>query len=509
MKTIRTTCALLAALLTCNTSAIIAQTEGDSFFGMAQVHDVYLDFPQTYYWDSLVAYMPLEKYLKGNIVIDGDSLNDIGIKFKGNSSYTNPSTKKPFKIDLNEYVSGQDHDGLKKFNLNNGFKDPSFLREKLALDFYNEHNLPAPRCSYTRVYLNDQYWGLYNFVEEVNKTFLDDDNRFANKQGNLFKGDPTGDLRWYGTSVSSYDTKYELHTNETANDWTDLIDFINKINNSGSFLYDSLETVFNTTKFIQQWAAMNMFVNLDSYIGSGHNYFVYHDTLTDKFNWISWDVNESFGEFTMGLTSTQLKNLSMFYSSTPAGNRPLVEKMLTVPAYKQELINTICNWVGYDFSNAGMDSKIDSIVNIIRPDVYADTKKFYTNANFEDNINMDVSSGGPPPGGGTFFGIKSFINERRNFLISELASNGCTNIGIGETASTDQFSVYPNPANDYFQIDFSNKSKENTWSLYNIMGEKIDQGTAVASVRIDVSFLAAGMYILQVNHSEIKKILKN
>ncbi|MBK7910819.1 MAG: hypothetical protein IPJ96_10720 [Bacteroidetes bacterium] len=28
-----------------------------------------------------------------------------------------------------EFVSGQEYDGIRKFNLNNGFKDPSFLRE--------------------------------------------------------------------------------------------------------------------------------------------------------------------------------------------------------------------------------------------------------------------------------------------------------------------------------------------------------------------------------------------
>lgn len=55
---------------------------------------------------------------------------------KGNSSFNNPSTKKPFKVDLNEYVSGQDYDGIKKFNLNNGFKDPTMLSEKLTLDFF-------------------------------------------------------------------------------------------------------------------------------------------------------------------------------------------------------------------------------------------------------------------------------------------------------------------------------------------------------------------------------------
>ncbi|MBL7882564.1 MAG: CotH kinase family protein, partial [Bacteroidia bacterium] len=286
-----------------------SQNEGDNIFSAAQIHDVYMTFTQPNYWDSLTNYYTIDKYLRGNIVFNGTAYNNVGIKFKGNSSYSNPSEKKSFKVDMNEFVSGQNVDGLKKFNLNNGFKDPTFLREKLMLDFCKEHGLAAPRCSYSRVYINGVYWGLYTFIEEVdNGNFLK--AHYNNKQGNMFKGDPSGDLKWYGSSHSSYYTKYELKTNETINDWTDLVSFINKINNSGTYFYDSIETILNTSVFIKHWALSNLFVNIDSYIGSGHNYFIYHDTLTKKFEWVTWDVNEAFGNFQMGMTVAQLKNLS-------------------------------------------------------------------------------------------------------------------------------------------------------------------------------------------------------
>lgn len=481
----------LFLLFILKTNSSGAQTEGDAFFGTAQVHDIYMSFPQANYWDSLVAYMPMEQYLKAGITIDGTAFSDVGIKFKGNSSYSNPSQKKPFKVDLNEFVSGQKIDGLKKFNLNNGFKDPSFMREKLALDFYREHGLAAPRCAYARVYLNGVYWGLYTFVEEVNKTFLDDDDRFGNKQGNLFKGDPSGDLKWLGAATSPYYAKYELHTNETANDWSDLIHFIDNINNSGSFFYDSLETVFNTNSFIGQWAALNVFVNLDSYIGSGHNYFVYHDTLSDKFEWVSWDVNESFGNFNMGLTNTQMKNLSMFHVSSPASSRPLVQKMLTVPAYKNELISIICQWMETDFTNAVLDPKIDSLANAIRADVYADTKKFFSNADFDNNLAADV---------GMTMGIKSFIAERRAALLAELAANGC-NVGMEEDQEAGTVKIYPNPASQSITVDFKNSGQENGLYLYDLPGKLLlYKENCGSSALVDVSGLPSGMYIIRTNN---------
>ncbi len=488
----------LVTLLFLSFKSIFAQTEGDVFFGTAAVHDVYMTFTQPNYWDSLVAYKPLDQYLKGDVTIDGVLYPNVGVKFKGNSSYSNPSTKKPFKIDLNEFGGTTALDGLKKFNLNNGFKDPSFMREKVALDFYNEHGLAAPRCSYTRVYINGTYWGLYMFVEEANKTFLDDDDRFGNKQGNLFKGDPMGDLKWINSTPSSYYTKYELHTNTTTNDWTDLVELINKINNSGTNFYDSLETVLNTSSFIQHWAAMNLFVNLDAYIGSGHNYFIYHDTLSDKFEWISWDANESFGNFNMGLTNTQLKNLSMFHVSTPTSSRPLVTNMLAVPAYKQTLIDVFCQWLQSDFSNATLDPKIDSLANAIRTDVYADPIKFYSNADFDNNLTNDV---------GITMGIKSFISARRTWLISELFSNGCY-VGVNETtADANAIIVYPNPANDFISVDL--KSNDNTICIYNTLGQEVYKQESVgSSVNIDISAFSEGVYLIKANDNSYLKFQK-
>ena len=150
-----------------------AQNAGDSLFSPNHVYEINLNFSQPSYWDSLVNNYTLDQYMAATFTIDGISLSSVGVKFKGNSSYNNQSVKKSFKIDFNQYVTGQDLDGLKKINLNNVFKDPSFLRERLVSDFYQEHGLFAPRCVFAKVFLNGTYWGLYNLVEEVDtKQFL-------------------------------------------------------------------------------------------------------------------------------------------------------------------------------------------------------------------------------------------------------------------------------------------------------------------------------------------------
>src|SRR6188768_2316718 len=97
---------------------------------------------------------------------------------------------------------------------------------------------------------------------------------------------------------TSYYHRYELKTNDSLNDWSDLVHLIDKINNTPPLaFYDSIENVMGSTSFLKYWAMNILFANLDSYNGSGHNYYVYHDPDMDQFYFIAWDVNEAFGCF--------------------------------------------------------------------------------------------------------------------------------------------------------------------------------------------------------------------
>ena len=419
-----------------------AQDPGDDFFAQWKVHDIRFEFHQTGFWDSLKQNYTLDVYMQADVMIDGKSYHNSGVKFKGNSSYNNASNKKPFRIDLAEYVDGQSHDDLKKIVLNNGFKDPSFLREKMMLDFLYDHGIAGPRCGFARLYINGEYRGLYTVVEDVNKTFLED--RYGNKDGNLFKGDPRGTLVYKGSSPSLYSSDYELKTNEKENDWSDLIRFVDALNRIPSAqLKDSLATYMNTDSWLDYWAAHNIFVNLDSYIGSGHNYFIYHNTDSDQFDWISWDVNEAFGNFQMGQSLTNLKNLAIGYIPTPTTQRPVMNRLWGESYWKQALVDRICALLP-DFSNEKLNARIDSLANLIRQDVYADTYKTYSNAQFEQNLSQDLNITVPgSPAGGMVAGIKSFINDRRTSLTGQLKAFGCVSTDQEAVSGTGVQKLYP------------------------------------------------------------------
>ncbi len=496
---------LLSAFLFLGLFSNSQNTKGDVFFGAAVVHTIDLNFTQTGYWDSLIANYITDVYMACNVVVDGSTLTTSGVKFKGNSSYNNPSVKKSFKLDFNNYVAGQQYDGLEKLNLNNGFKDPTIMREKIMLDFLWRAGIPGPRCAYTRVNINGTYWGLYTAVEEVNKDLLKD--RFSDNKGNLFKGDPSGDLKWMGSAVNTYTSKYELKTNETANNWTDLIYLIDKINNSPVNYQDSLNKVLQVTPFLKAWAASNIFANLDSYIGSGHNYFVYHDSITNKFNWITWDVNEAFGNFTQGMTTTQIENLSISYTGGGAGNRPLCNKSLSNTSVFSSYVNEICYLTGYHFLQSYWFPHIDSLKNMIKSHVYADPNKFFNNTQFDSNIDTLIVVVGNP-GGPNIAGLKSFFNRRRASLVTQMLANSC-NVGLNEEHVTmNSIVVKPNPTTGKFWINTGGSAKKVVF--YDVLGKEVDVELIKTGSDTEMQFsfekLPKGLYFCKVG-SEVKRII--
>lgn len=479
------------------TTTLTAQTGGDAFFSEWTVHEIRFQFSQPGYWDSLKTNYTQDVYMRCDVTVDGVDYPTSGVKFKGNSSYNNPGNKKPFRIDFAEYTDTQEFDGLKKLVLNNAFKDPTFLREKLTLDFMQAHGIAGPRATFAKLYINGHYWGLYSVVEDVNKTFLKD--HFDNKGGNLFKGDPKGSLVWKGVQQSLYQQDYELKTNETANDWSDLIRFVNVLNNTPTpQLRDSLDRYLNLPGWYSYWAVQNLFVNLDSYIGSGHNYFLYHNTDTDKFEWIAWDMNEAFGNFQMGISLANIKILPYNFIPQPANQRPMMNKVWQDPILKQQYADRLCALLA-DFSNQKMDARIDSLANLIRPFVYADSLKFYGNNIFEQNLTQDVSLPNVPGASG-IAGLKSFIAARRMSLLQQLATVGCATTDASEASFTSGISLFPNPAGEEVVITTGALPIQNI-RLLSAQGTVLRsmEGVNSSKASLDLRGLPPGVYFVVIS----------
>jgi spore coat protein CotH len=150
-------------------------------------------------WNFMKKNARAEQYVKADLWFDGELIRDIALRPKGNSSLNTTvgrgSIRFSLKADLNFFNSARNLYGVKKLNFNNGFSDPTFMRETLAYDLFEYIGMPASRTSFVDLWINDTHMGLYTMVEQVDKTFLA--NHFSNSNGNLYKPVmPAASLKW-------------------------------------------------------------------------------------------------------------------------------------------------------------------------------------------------------------------------------------------------------------------------------------------------------------------------
>src|SRR6187431_401317 len=134
-------------------------------------------------WASLRANFRSNTYYAANISVDGEVLQQVGVRSRGKGS--RDATKPGLLVDTNKYVTNQEFHGLKKLVLDNVIQDASFLHEPLAYQVFEAMGIPSPTISYTRLTVNDEFWGVYWLVENIDKNFLA--ARLGDKEGNLFK----------------------------------------------------------------------------------------------------------------------------------------------------------------------------------------------------------------------------------------------------------------------------------------------------------------------------------
>ncbi|HYG52844.1 MAG TPA: CotH kinase family protein, partial [Flavobacteriales bacterium] len=305
--------------------------------------------------------------------------------------------------------------------------------------------------------------------------------------------------------------KYELKTNETENNWADLVHLIDIINNTAAGSYqDSLNAFFDTQNYLYTWGAHILFANLDSYAGSGHNYYLYHDSTANKFRFITWDVNEAFGNFNMGMSIPALENLAVTYVPSPSANRPLHSRMLA-NGYQQPLYDAVCDMINMQWSIWAMEHKIDSLANLIRPYVYADPNKFFSNANFDDNIEMDINVPGTP-GGDNIAGIKSFLTNRRNALAADLTAHACM-VGLDAFNDVSTFEMVPNPANN--NVTLTGFAQNSTLIITDVAGQYTMNAIISGNTfTLDIAALPPGIYCVNLKNTKFglnstKKLIKD
>lgn len=142
-------------------------------------------------WESFLETCENEEYAACAVVIDGESYHNLGIRAKGNTSLSAVSAmnsdRYSFKLEFDHYESGRTCQGLDKLCLNNLIQDNTYMKDYLTYRMMAEFGAAAPLCSFARITVNGQDWGLYLAVEGVEDSFLQ--RSYGSGHGSLYKPD--------------------------------------------------------------------------------------------------------------------------------------------------------------------------------------------------------------------------------------------------------------------------------------------------------------------------------
>jgi len=185
--------------------------KSQSFYDLNTIQVIDISFSQSN-WNALLnSSKSSGNYLMAqSVAINGVVFDSVGVKYKGNSTYSANHVKNPWHIELDTYKN-QDYQGYKDIKLSNVAKDPSFLREVLSYQIIKKY-MDAPLSNYAMVYVNGNLIGLYSNSESITRSFLDD--RFGSKSNTFLKCNPVSgagpgsnnfpNLSYLGQFVSSY-----------------------------------------------------------------------------------------------------------------------------------------------------------------------------------------------------------------------------------------------------------------------------------------------------------------
>ena len=341
----------------------------------------------------------------------GSDARQVGLRYRGGEHSRRDPTKKPYRVRFDSdrpFAAFPAMGEVVRMNLNADHLDKSCLRTAFAYDFMRDGGL---RCSHAQhVHLRmdhpptgEEFMGIYTQVEAIDDQFLERADNFGDSSGNLYKSLWTT-FQYEGTDPDDYRDQMEKATNEEEDDWSDLIAFVETFANTPDEQFKTtLDSVFEIDSYFDYFAYGVAMGAWDNYIIFPHNFFLYHQPTNGKFYWVPWDYDEVLQAQTTYLG----EDLAAYHPFIPPNREvatylEFTERVMADAEYRAAYEQRIINLLYTEFVESNVHARIDALYQLIRNDVYADTHKSFSDAEFDAEVAA----------------MKTTMTERRNYLLS-------------------------------------------------------------------------------------------
>ncbi len=312
-----------------------------------------------------------------DIQIDGTRVRNVAIRSRGGGS-RNP-TKLGLRVDFNFYTPGQRYRGLESLVLDNLWQDEALIREQIAMKVFRRMGEPAPRESFCRLFLNNQYQGLYGLVEEIDPEFVSRETGESN--GNLFEYH----YRFYfygedlGPGLDLYKTIFEPRNHELDADETlygPIRDLFHDMNEPDDALW--LELVSQRLDLPQFMRSLA----IEAFVGEGdgilgyagmNNFYLYRSPGSTRHRIFPWDRDLAFRFDTTSLLRGLDENI-------------IFRRAHAHPELWATYLDTIESTALMAMDGNWLETEIDRLVALIDTAAREDTKKQFSNEQFDEQV---------------------------------------------------------------------------------------------------------------------------
>lgn len=346
-------------------------------------------------WDAFLAAATEENYTECDVEIDGEVFSSVGLRAKGNNSLRLVNEygleRYSLKIEFDHFQDGNTYYGLDKLSLDSSYQDNSYMKNYLAYDMMDYMGVPSPLCSYVRVTVNGEDWGLFLAVEEPEEAFAR--RNYGADHGKLYKPDYRSleaenrdvALQYTTEDPADYDNifrnaKFDIDAEDQAR----LIGALKTLSEG-----TDLESAVNVDEVLRYFTVQVFVVNLDSYLGrTGHNYFLYEED--GIISMLPWDYNLAFATYSLGMPDP-INDAELYVNypiDTPASgeimtNRPLYHNLMKNEEYFAKYHAYFDEFIREYFESGYFVKKTAETVKMISPYVKKDPTAF---CSYEDHL---------------------------------------------------------------------------------------------------------------------------
>ena len=388
------------------TSSEVQHYPDAPLYDPATLRTFFIEFENAEWEAELVAFNNTDVEVPATVTVDGRVYRDVGVHFRGNSSFAvGNGYKRSLNLSFDFVHDDQAIGGYRTLNFLNANTDPTLMRTVLSMHIARQY-IAAPKANFVRVVINGENWGVYANAQQFNKEFVADN--FGTTKGARWKipqgSGAGGGFTYQGDDANRYKRTFQIKSKDEPEAWSALIDLAKTLDETP---VESLEPVLASRLDIDAYlhflALDNAMVSGDGFYQRGADYSLYRHP-DGRFHFVFHDANEMFNTGRVELSPLVAQNDM---------TKPIIGKILAVPALRAKYLGYVREIAEKSLDWNAVGPIVKQYRELIANDVARDARKLFSTDDFLRTTADDPASGT----------LRSFFEGRRAFLLRWIAEN--------------------------------------------------------------------------------------